>query len=48
MISTRSNVPPLMVMDVVTAAAPWRLPAGGLHMKIGQPAAPEAPNLFRE
>ncbi len=38
--STRSNVPPFMVMDVVAAAA--RLEAAGqrvIHMEIGQPAA---------
>jgi aspartate/methionine/tyrosine aminotransferase len=39
--STRSNVPPFMVMDVMAAAA--RIEAAGgrvIHMEVGQPAAP--------
>jgi aspartate/methionine/tyrosine aminotransferase len=39
--STRSDVPPFMVMDVMAAAA--RIEAAGgnvLHMEVGQPAAP--------
>jgi aspartate/methionine/tyrosine aminotransferase len=39
--STRSDVPPFMVMDVMAAAA--RIEAGGghvIHMEVGQPAAP--------
>jgi aspartate/methionine/tyrosine aminotransferase len=39
--STRSEVPPFMVMDVMAAAA--RIEAGGgrvIHMEVGQPAAP--------
>ena len=39
--SSRSDVPPFMVMDVMAAAA--RLEAGGtdvIHMEVGQPAAP--------
>jgi aspartate/methionine/tyrosine aminotransferase len=39
--STRSEVPPFMVMDVMAAAA--RLEAAGIHvvhMEVGQPAAP--------
>src|SRR5947199_6936101 len=39
--SARSNVPPFMVMDVMTAAA--RIEAQGgrvIHMEVGQPAAP--------
>src|ERR1035437_7207835 len=38
--STRSNVPPFMVMDVMAAAA--RIEAAGghvIHMEVGQPAA---------
>src|SRR5499427_6152769 len=39
--STRSNVPPFMVMDVMSAAE--RIDAAGghvIHMEVGQPAAP--------
>jgi aspartate/methionine/tyrosine aminotransferase len=39
--STRSDVPPFMVMDVMAAAA--RIEAAGghvIHMEVGQPAAP--------
>jgi len=39
--STRGNVPPFMVMDVMAAAA--RIEAAGgnvIHMEVGQPAAP--------
>ncbi|MDH8522667.1 hypothetical protein QIH09_27120, partial [Klebsiella pneumoniae] len=39
--STRGNVPPFMVMDVMAAAA--RIEAQGghvIHMEVGQPAAP--------
>ena len=39
--SSRSDVPPFMVMDVMTAAA--RIEAAGgqvIHMEVGQPAAP--------
>src|SRR5258705_13743975 len=39
--SGRSDVPPLMVMDVMAAAA--RIEAAGghvIHMEVGQPAAP--------
>jgi aspartate/methionine/tyrosine aminotransferase len=39
--STRSNVPPFMVMDVMSAAE--RIEAAGghvIHMEVGQPAAP--------
>src|SRR4051794_38266065 len=39
--SARSEVPPFMVMDVMAAAA--RIEAGGgggVHMEVGQPAAP--------
>src|SRR3954463_16483199 len=39
--STRSDVPPFMVMDVMAAAA--RIEAGGghvIHMEVGQPPAP--------
>src|SRR6185295_15875369 len=39
--SARSNVPPFMVMDVMTAAE--RIEAAGghvIHMEVGQPAAP--------
>jgi aspartate/methionine/tyrosine aminotransferase len=39
--SSRGNVPPFMVMDVMAAAA--RIEAGGgnvIHMEVGQPAAP--------
>ena len=39
--SRRGNVPPFMVMDVMTAAARIE-DAGGhvIHMEVGQPAAP--------
>src|SRR5918996_3099015 len=39
--SARSDVPPFMVMDVMTAAARIE-DAGGrvIHMEVGQPAAP--------
>jgi aspartate/methionine/tyrosine aminotransferase len=43
--STRSNVPPFMVMDVMAAAA--RIEASGghvIHMEVGQPEAP-APSV---
>jgi aspartate/methionine/tyrosine aminotransferase len=43
--STRSDVPPFMVMDVMAAAA--RIEAAGgrvIHMEVGQPAAP-APSI---
>src|SRR5215471_3234164 len=43
--SGRSNVPPFMVMDVMSAAA--RIEAAGghvIHMEVGQPAAP-APKI---
>jgi aspartate/methionine/tyrosine aminotransferase len=46
--STRSDVPPFMVMDVMAAAA--RIEAQGgrvVHMEVGQPAAP-APRIARE
>src|SRR6188768_718352 len=39
--SSRSQVPPFMVMDVMAAAA--RIEAGGghvIHMEVGQPSAP--------
>ena len=39
--STRSDVPPFMVMDVMSAAE--RIEAAGghvIHMEVGQPAAP--------
>src|ERR1700749_3168972 len=39
--SSRSNVPPFMVMDVMSAAE--RIEAAGgrvIHMEVGQPAAP--------
>src|ERR687888_1008957 len=39
--SSRSDVPPFMVMDVMSAAA--RIEAAGgqvVHMEVGQPAAP--------
>src|SRR6201992_4076519 len=39
--SARSDVPPFMVMDVMSAAA--RIEAAGghvIHMEVGQPAAP--------
>ena len=39
--SSRSDVPPFMVMDVMTAAA--RIEAAGghvIHMEVGQPFAP--------
>ncbi len=46
--SSRSDVPPFMVMDVMAAAA--RIEAAGghvIHMEVGQPAAP-APRTARE
>ena len=45
--SARSNVPPFMVMDVMSAAE--RIEAAGghiIHMEVGQPSAP-APKTAR-
>jgi aspartate/methionine/tyrosine aminotransferase len=45
--SARSNVPPFMVMDVMSEAA--RIEAAGghvIHMEVGQPSAP-APKTAR-